>query len=78
MRHVTLLNNTPIVFLMFWLVTDQVSPMYYYRVFSCIETELTGEVGRLLELSGTSSKSVSAAEKMTTTCSENGECEFDQ
>ena len=35
-------------------------------------------VGRLLELSGTSSKSVSSAEKTTTTCSENGEFEFDQ
>ena len=30
-------------------------------------------VGRLLELSGTLSKSVSSAEKMTTSCSENGE-----
>ena len=34
-------------------------------------------VGRLLELSGTSSKSVSSAEKTTTTCSENDEFEFD-
>ena len=33
-------------------------------------------VGRLLELSGTSSKSASSAEKMTTTCSENGEFEI--
>ena len=34
-------------------------------------------VGRLLELSGTSSKSVSSAEKTTTICSENDEFEFD-
>ena len=34
-------------------------------------------VGRLLELAGTSSKSVSSVEKTTTTCSENGEFEFD-
>ena len=47
---------------------------YCNRVFSCVESELTVYVGRLLELSGTSS--VSSTENTTTTCSENGE--FDQ